>query len=185
MKEPLYIIERHEHGWLVKPAPSKTGIPLVAMHELAPMFGKQAVIDPGIANATRSTLAVGTKEDCEKWRVELEQWLETRVSNPLDRWREGTDTGTSSLSIFHLLAERTPDDFRADVPYDSGDFGRCLRLVNRFNWRDKLNQVAEAYKDTAWPAIIARWDEIAAATTKEQTRILKEINELHRQNRPH
>jgi hypothetical protein len=65
---------------------------------------------------------------------------------------------------------------RQSVPSDAGDFGRCSRLLARFpEWRANLVRVAEAYPDTKWPAIIARWDEVESADTATFGNILNGI----------
>jgi hypothetical protein len=44
-------------------------------------------------------------------------------------------------------------------PYDSDDFGRCFRLLERFpHWRDRMPEVAEKYKGY-WADLVEVWEE--------------------------
>jgi hypothetical protein len=79
----------------------------------------------------------------------------------LDQWLHRNDTGTSSLTIFSVLAAR-PDVLagrRGDVPYDTSDFGRCYRLLKIApGWRERLGEVAAVYPK--WAPLVAAWDEL-------------------------
>ena len=63
------------------------------------------------------------------------------------------------------------------TPRDSADLGRCLRLLEVMpEWRGRLNVVAEAYPETAWPEIIAAWEELEHADPRYQNATLNECH---------
>jgi hypothetical protein len=73
-------------------------------------------------------------------------------------WIFGPDTGTSSLAIceFMLLGRvgRT-----AWGPADSGDFGRCHRLLERVpRFRKRLPEMASVGGE--WAKLVPAWDEL-------------------------
>lgn len=75
-------------------------------------------------------------------------------------WANGDDSGTSSKTI---LAAITGYPFvqRGDVPHDPSDFGRCVRLLDRFpELRPELAKVVE--KHPRWAPHVERWDEFEA-----------------------
>jgi hypothetical protein len=183
--KPLYTLERWPHGWLLC---GDGGVPLNAMTEISGLFPPDALCSTAIAhhfNASarldinRVVLCVGTPNALELWQAEIRQQIAGLP--PQERWWRGLDVGLSSAAIFAALASSS-DHFaarryaRGAVPRDSEDFGRCQRLVAGMGWRDRLTQVAEAYPETKWPAIIARWDEIeAAAPGHRRTEILQSL----------
>lgn len=185
----LYTIERHTHGWLICAAPGQRGIPMNALDECMPMFPRHsggAVFDAGIAhhyNAThnrdRTVFAVTTPEGSKVWRAEIEASIAALA--PYTRWWLGTDVGTSSAAVFAILCPITEmcdaatEYGRGYTPADADDLGRCLRLIALFpEWRGRLDEVAAAYPDTAWPRIIDRWHELEKADAKTQNYILNE-----------
>lgn len=182
--KPEYIIERYKHGWLLRGTDTRPGIPMDALTECLAMMPKDSVIDGGISTALGGVCAVGTSENCDKWRAEIEDELQKSSWHPEMKWLLGTDTGLSSKCIFAALAR--PDnktaidrDIRkvAHLPHDSDDFGRCLRLVQRFMWRKRLDELVVARPE--WSLIVSRWDELAAlheASNHQQvTAIIREI----------
>ena len=192
MKE-LYKIIRHEHGWLLCSAAGKEGVPCNALQECMPMFPKDSVIETGIAHhynvcdnpGGKVVFAITTPSEAEKWKKEIDE--ELSALHPTTRWWYGTDVGMSSSVIFSVLSLRYGYDGLASiakefgkgyVPRDSDDFGRCLRLLEKFpDWERDLNKVAEAYQDTAWPKIVERWQELKTSGRLRQNEILSEINE--------
>jgi len=75
------------------------------------------------------------------------------------QWLLNGDTGISSKTIFAVLVGATLS--KADVPYDSADFGRCYRLLEEFpEWRQRLPEVAAVYP--IWGPMVAAWDELTA-----------------------
>jgi len=187
MGAPQYVIERHTHGWLACPPPEQDGIPIYALSECLSLAPAGSVLDAGISHhfkfyRQKPSFAFGTKNETSVWRAEIEAECErSRLS-----WFFGTDVGTSSSAIFGVLADGEKERQSAGTlakefgdghtPQDADDFGRCLRVVERFGWRDRLPEVAAAYPDTAWTAIVARWDDLAAAPAAEQTALLRDLN---------
>ena len=181
-----YIIEKHTHGWLVCAAPGQRGVTMSALAVAQPLFPANAVIDAGIARHhtvwahETAVFCVTTKSGSELWRKDIAAAIAEQLRAPHDLWWYGTDVGTSSAGMFAVLC---PEYLRASAseygnrttPRDADDLGRCLRLLEAIpEWRERLNEVAEAYPDTAWPRIIARWVELEAAEPKTQNYILNE-----------
>lgn len=85
--------------------------------------------------------------------------LVTQWQSP-EMWIQGTDTGISSMTIWSfVMGRKPPGGTPPDVPYDGYDFGRCLRLVRHFGWKDKLQAMADVH--TEWRKIIGAWDELS------------------------
>jgi hypothetical protein len=180
---PLYIIERHEHGWLICSANGQ-GLPMDALQECLKLFPKGAVLAPGIAHHYTQTtgrhvvFAIATNQKAKCWEKEIEASITSLP--PQERWWKGTDVGMSSASIFSTFAD---EPWRLDahimgcgaIPRDAEDFGRCKRLLGLFpEWRDRLGEVAVKYQGQ-WRAIIARWTEIENASPEKQNEILRSI----------
>lgn len=186
---PRYIIEVHNLGLLLLNAPNQTGIPINALTEVTPLTHKDWVVATGIGHhysqmRNGTAIALGSKQNVVRWEQEIEEELATpnRLS-PASRWWLGTRVGRSSATIFAVLAADSHYRRKAATygegatPRDAGDFGRCVNLLNTFpEWRGRLQEVDDAYPDTAWPKIIARWAEIEAAPPSEQYQILKACN---------
>ncbi len=185
----LYTIEMHEHGALICAAPGQAGVPIEAMSEAAKFFGKRAVIGMGIGhhyNVVRGLPKVciviaDSPHALQAWLKAIEEAVAAAEQNLEMRWWKGIDTGASSMAIFFALKtlpglEWHEDARCTDTPMDCADFGRCQRLVELIpGWRERLPEVAAKYPETKWPAIIARWDEIVAATPERQSEILRTI----------
>ncbi len=172
-----------------KKADTKTEYPMNALSEVAGVAGKDAVIDSGIGSHLRRSgfyeacMVFSSPANCNLWRAEIEATL-AKEPNLLARWWRGVDTGISSQEIYFAITGRRDSDYHRDkgtTPRDSGDFGRCQRLVallapTIMSARDQLNLVAKTYPDTKWPAIVARWDELCALDAVAQTKLLDYIN---------
>lgn len=179
-----YCLERWDHGWLVLAAPGEAGIPMDALSQIASILPKKSGIDAGIAHHYRTTrdldrtvLAIGAARELEVWRA-----LITKAGKQLSpelRWWTGVDVGLSSAAIFAVFCNIThhfaaKEYGHGETPRDAADFGRCLRLLAAFpEWRANLHKVAEAYPETLWPKIIARWEELETAEPARQTEILR------------
>lgn len=193
MTKPEFIIERHRHGWLVKPPPNETGIPVDALPMCLPLFEKKATMWPGIANATRAIMAVPDSRSAGKaWEAEIAEALEKSALPPELKWLRGTDTGASSKTLFfhlcgHLVGEasaypwkceasgRRGFDGMTDVPHDAADFGRCSRLLAKFPaWRERLPEMAVKLPHTKWPKLVAIWHELEQLDTPMKHKELTE-----------
>jgi hypothetical protein len=184
--KPHYIIQRWPLGWvLCPPSIDIRGIPMDALNECLKLFPKNSVIETGICHHLRETstpeavICIATPANAKKWREHILKAIAGLP--PQDRWWKGLDVGCSSAAIFAVLGDlrfTAPATrmSRQSVPSDAADFGRCSRLIQLFpEWKAQLQQVAEAYPTTRWPAIVARWDELEAATPEEQSRILSTL----------
>ncbi len=94
------------------------------------------------------------------------------VPNPLDYldrsdipralwdWRLGGSTGMSSLTIWSVLTGIHEEDGDGFTPADSGDFGRCYRLLSIAPpmWRTRLGEVAARHP--RWAPLVAEWDRL-------------------------
>lgn len=185
--KPLYHLDRYAHGWVIRPTPGETGVPVNALNQCLKLFGKNAVFDTGICHHLKATnkspdavLCVTTPSQRGLWRDEITRTLKDDL--PQHAWWRGVDVGSSSAAIFAVLSSY--DQLRKEAaalsrkshPHDADDLGRCLRLIQAFpGWRDRLPEVAAAYPDTPWPAIIAKWDVLAASTPEDQNHILRAL----------
>ena len=189
MNRPDYTIERWPLGWLICAAIGKTGIPIGALNECLGLFPKDAVMQMAIPHHFNASghephvvVCVATVQDGQEWEKQIEDSL--AEADPQDRWWRGTDVGLSSAALFAVLADKNWQwcaDYMGHgaTPVDAADFGRCHRLIGRFpEWRNRMDEVAVKYADTKWPAILQRWDEIAAAEPMVQSRILREIHDM-------
>lgn len=71
-------------------------------------------------------------------------------------WIFSEDTGSSSKSICAHMLDRTFDGW---APSDTGDLGRCLRLLALIpEWAPRIKEMA-AY-GPAWAGIVEDWDRI-------------------------
>lgn len=82
-------------------------------------------------------------------------------------WLTNGDTGTSSLTIYHVMIGRPhAPNFWPNVPADAGDFGRCYRLLKVMpSWRARLPEVAATHP--SWLALVEAWDELTALFEQE------------------
>jgi hypothetical protein len=186
MNGPKYIICRWEYGWTVESAHDSRGIPACALNEILPIFPNSAVINSGIAHHLRFTtrpsvtLCITEQSDGALWEKEITERLATRP--PQEQWWKGVDTGTSSAAIFAVFCDSqwrklAIDYARDSIPHDAADLGRCLRLLEKFpEWNARLQEVAQAYPKTTWPAIIAHWKTLTTATPTDRTALLRKLN---------
>jgi hypothetical protein len=84
-------------------------------------------------------------------------------------WLLSDDTGISSKTILSVMTgSKFTDRFGPGVPMDSGDFGRCYRLLKIFpKWEKRLNEVSDKYP--VWGPMIRAWEELTYLYTKLQT----------------
>lgn len=90
--------------------------------------------------------------------------VEPRPVTPRE-WRNGRDTGTSSLTIWSVVTGFPSPHGHYDVPYDPSDFGRCYRLLALFpDWLSKLPKVAAKYPQ--WEPFVCEWSTLTAMYEK-------------------
>lgn len=82
-------------------------------------------------------------------------------------WLFGEDTGLSSRTIAGVMLNVPAAAIcYASIPYDAGDLGRCLRLLQKIpEWRPRLEEVAEAFP--TWQPLVEHWSELEALYAKE------------------
>jgi hypothetical protein len=177
-----YVIERWPLGWLLCGTSGYAGVPTDALSECEKLFPKNADIVLGIPHHFHAigkrevALCVATPADTKKWCAQIEQSIAHLP--PQERWWKGLDVGMSSAAIFAVFCE-VPFRFYAKemsksaVPRDAHDFRRCSQLLELFpEWRANLNKVSEAYTETKWPAVVARWNEFTNTPTTALSQIL-------------
>lgn len=76
-------------------------------------------------------------------------------------WVNSGDTGMSSLALWaHMAGAETPRGGWSH-PWDTSDFGRCVRLLDRVpEWRARLHEMSA--RSPYWAALVARWNEVEA-----------------------
>lgn len=184
MSGPDYILERWPHGWLLCAADGRRGIPMTAMQEAAKIFPKRSFLHAGICHHYRETTraeavaAVMDDRGAKAWAEEINQSLEGLP--PQLKWWRGLDVGASSASIFVVLADPPICNFalhlgRGNTPMDLDDLGRCRRLLKLFDWEGRLAEVAAKFPASKWPAMVARWAELEAASPMRCDEILREL----------
>lgn len=76
-----------------------------------------------------------------------------------EEWAAGRDTGTSSLTIYHVMTGNPSHHHGYDTPSDPSDFGRCYRLLKLFpQWKPRMPEVAAKFPK--WKRLVAEWDEL-------------------------
>lgn len=164
-----YTVERCKYGVVIRGP-----LPIDDMLALSKMYKKQNYDTAAlrVAAALKATMAVCAKEDVEKWEAEIDAQAKKLAGGDMEcEWLNGTDTGTSSRTIFSVLSARwgsiaLQGHSRPSTPSDPSDFGRCHRLLERFpKWRARLHEVAERYP--AWVPLVREWDALTALWLEE------------------
>lgn len=58
-------------------------------------------------------------------------------------WATSDDTGSSSMAMCRFMLGLPPKDGYYSHPYDAGDRGRCIRLLNLIpEWWDRIDEMA-------------------------------------------
>jgi len=184
----LYTIEVYPLGIAVVPAYGKGGVPMDALSQAIRLLDekKKAGMDTGISSALEAVFVIGKNENLDKWRKQITDQI-ALGNTPKDlQWIRGVDTGSSSITLFvHLTsndqAKSEPAACRVRErgekyhPFDSDDFGRCLRMIEFMDWRGRIPAAASISKE--WENIVVRWDELAvlykAGKLDEVTGIIK------------
>ena len=113
------------------------------------------------------------------WRYSL--FAERCLFRESVNWIVEDDYGVASMTIYSVLRQEymavVPYRMiswiaRVSLPHDSVDFGRCVRLLDRFpGWRKRLNEVGIRYP--AWRPLIDQWNQIEDLYRKDE---LSEVN---------
>lgn len=171
---PCLTVEQYPAGLLLV-APSPLELSSVLLRALGAEGYR--LVDVAVGQVLGGVALTKTAEDGKRWRAELdERAREASGGDPELEWLLGTDTGSSSRTLFSVLAERFAHRAgwvyeRAaagggrgwhSTPADASDFGRCFRLLERFPaWRERLHQVVERFP--AWRGLVEVWPELEAA----------------------
>lgn len=78
-------------------------------------------------------------------------------------WLESNDRGVSSQAIYEVMTGRKLNRFSGSPPLDIYDFGRCVRLLDRFpEWRKRMGEML-----SVWPAsLVFGWEMLEAEYRK-------------------
>jgi len=159
-----FTVQLHKHGIAVLgPYPLDLVPALAKMGEIR----GYDVIDAGIAHAIGATLVLTNARSGSQWRYEIEEENAERLRDDECAWLNGIDTGVSSLTMYcAMTGNRFPrPNFIPDVPHDVGDFGRCVRMLEKLpHLRPRLHEVAEHH--AMWIEFVERWDELEAHYAK-------------------
>ena len=135
------------------------------------------VPEAALSEALERADKAAAERDALKARVrELEEELERahRCSvGDEDRddvlaWMCSNDTGSSSKVMAAVLSGADLGRLHAplDHPHDAGDFGRCLRLLDRVpNLRSRLHRMRSV--SVIWDRLVTCWDELEALMREE------------------
>lgn len=165
-----YQVEQTRHGILVFGS-----VPVTDMLALIKAWKKDRGYKTaalGVATAMQAVFAATKDEKTAKaWCAEIDARAEAVYGAGSElAWLHGTDTGSSSLTIFSVLSNAVGGmapamergtihgvTFSPSIPRDPDDFGRCSRLLARFPaWRARLGEVAAKYPD--WAPLVAEWE---------------------------
>lgn len=164
------LVEYHELGIVIrKPAPIEGFTKLLKQFEREG-FKRLSIKLCGPLDAV--AVLTKTDEDAERWASEIDGKAQRNSGGDAElAWICGTDTGTSSLTIFSVLAERgylatNKGHYLGNPPWDPDDFGRCYRLLELFpQWRGRLREVAAKHK--AWRGLVDNWSELESLYMEE------------------
>lgn len=74
-------------------------------------------------------------------------------------WALGEDTGASSLCLARTLTGQDDPRSATNYPYDTGDLGRCLRLIRAVpQARDAIAAPTQRADHHVWAELHATWD---------------------------
>lgn len=124
-------------------------------HEWAPVF-----LPAPVDVVTKAMKVFGRCPMCQKGGPVL-MGLVPRATGDGDwrAWMHNGDTGTSSETIWSVMT-KCPVKYHG-APSDPADFGRCYRLLKVMpSWRPRLSEVAGAFPNSEWPALVKHWDEL-------------------------
>ena len=93
-----------------------------------------------------------------------QEYQPAQPNRGLEAWSRSDDTGQSSKAMAHHLAPMAGlDTYHVNEPkarpYDSADFGRCVRLLDAVpELRRHLLRMAEV--SPQWAALVENWEEL-------------------------
>lgn len=85
-------------------------------------------------------------------------WTDPDIQRRALRWMASGQTGTSSMCLAKIMLGELI--VNVDVPWDSGDFGRCHRLLKAIpEWRARIPLIIDS-APKAWRGLLAAWDDL-------------------------
>ncbi len=86
------------------------------------------------------------------------------VTERAQAWIVGANSGASSKTIWAVMTGvKNP---RIAHPWDPGDLGRCLQLLELVpEWKPRIGEMAAL--SPTWARLVERWDEIAKSMEDE------------------
>jgi len=154
-----YTVMENDYGlWVIGP------IPIDFFVKLMEAYPEYELLAPNIANKLGASIAVTTKENLGPWTEALSPdplGVEPALEERINFWHRSLDKGASSISMWKVLSKVFSGESSEEIyiPYDSADFGRCVRLLDLIpEWKPRLSEVAEI--SSQWKLIIDNWEEL-------------------------
>lgn len=150
-------------------------LPLNAFSMLSKDLPKESVVDPHAARILGVSFAFGPAAALAQMIADPEvlDQARKRVAAESDRlglspdareWLATGRQGTSSMTIFSRMTGKTVGE--EDHPHDTGDFGRCRRLLEAVpEFRARLHEMASV--SLVWAELVECWDELCALMDEE------------------
>lgn len=93
------------------------------------------------------------------------------------QWLFSEETGLSSKNICGYMLSIT---VRQSVPWDIGDLGRCIRLLEKIpEWKQRMQQLGNAYP--RWQPYADSWDELTRTYYQDRKRCADLLDVLSQQ----
>lgn len=157
------LIEYHELGVVIRSPCPVSLFAALAKHFKSEGYKLLSVKLCGPLNA--AAVLVRSDEDADRWAAQIDEAALRHCAGIEElAWLKGTDTGTSSRTIFSVLSEYgqlacVGWSSLGAPPCDPDDFGRCHRLLERFpSWRPRIGEVAAKYP--RWALLVENWTEL-------------------------
>lgn len=126
------------------------------------------LFDAGISAALGASIVATSAKGSKLWRAELDAAARERAGGDDElAWVLGCDTGDSAMALLATLG--SSDEARGlararlgdhrPAPRDPDDLGRCIRLLDRFGWGDRIGEMADLPE---WAPLVAAWSELEA-----------------------
>lgn len=168
-----FSVAKYQHGVAIFGAvPIDEAEPLLKSYQRA---GYKLLAVDLCAPLHATLVLVKNAVDHHAWKAEINESAARKAAGDRElEWLFGTDTGTSSLTIFSVLSSAhghraLTGSRQAGVPHDPDDFGRCHRLLERIpEWRSRLPEVAARHKD--WAPLVERWGDLESLWREESPR---------------
>ena len=99
------------------------------------------------------------------------------TKDQLIKWFCSGDSGVSSTAIAAQMTGNNTGRAFSDHPGDSGDFGRCYRLLMAVpEFRSRISEMAQ--RSPQWAALVDCWDELEALYETDGSACHKRMKEI-------